>query len=121
MVIEHREFNMDQLELCCYLIKFHPNPIPPHCREDIRPSPLLVVQTLSIYPLEHCITSPDSYIMHCTAALLALGWAAAATAHGSHSQEILAGPHEGLWYNTLPGDGGKQVGIFLYPSTGRLY
>lgn len=33
------------------------------------------------------------------------------TAHGNHdqSQSQLAGPHEGLWYNTLPGDGGKQV------------
>lgn len=31
------------------------------------------------------------------------------TAHGEHGQSQLAGPHRGLWYNTLPGDGGTQV------------
>jgi agmatinase len=30
-------------------------------------------------------------------------------AHGDHSQETLSGPHQSLWYNTLPGDGGTQV------------
>jgi len=37
--------------------------------------------------------------------------AATVTAHGDHDkdQEPLAGPHKSLWYNTLPGDGGKQV------------
>jgi agmatinase len=41
-----------------------------------------------------------------------LSFAAAVAAHGDHDhdQEPLAGPHEGLWYNTLPGDGGTQVG-----------
>lgn len=34
---------------------------------------------------------------------------ALATAHGDHGQSQLAGPHQGLWYNTLPGDGGTQV------------
>jgi agmatinase len=36
---------------------------------------------------------------------------AAVVAHGDHGhdQEPLSGPHEGLWYNTLPGDGGTQV------------
>lgn len=40
-----------------------------------------------------------------------LSFAAAVAAHGDHGhdQEPLAGPHEGLWYNTLPGDGGTQV------------
>jgi agmatinase len=40
-----------------------------------------------------------------------LSFAAAVAAHGDHDhdQEPLAGPHEGLWYNTLPGDGGTQV------------
>jgi agmatinase len=40
-----------------------------------------------------------------------IGFAAAVAAHGDHSidQEPLVGPHEGLWYNTLPGDGGTQV------------
>ncbi len=33
------------------------------------------------------------------------------TAHDDHSQSQLAGPHQGLWYNTLPGDGGTQVSI----------
>ena len=32
-----------------------------------------------------------------------------ACAHDSHDQTPIAGPHQGLWYNTLPGDGGKQV------------
>ncbi|KAF1851731.1 Arginase/deacetylase [Cucurbitaria berberidis CBS 394.84] len=53
-----------------------------------------------------------------------LGFAAAVAAHGDHDhdQEPLAGPHEGLWYNTLPGDGGKQAdSIFSGISTfGRL-
>lgn len=40
-----------------------------------------------------------------------LSFAAAVAAHGNHDhdQEPLEGPHEGLWYNTLPGDGGTQV------------
>ena len=40
-----------------------------------------------------------------------LSFAAAVAAHGDHDhdQEPLAGPLEGLWYNTLPGDGGTQV------------
>lgn len=43
------------------------------------------------------------------ASLLVLGYAAIAAAHGDHGQKSLSGPHESLWYNTLPGDGGKQV------------
>lgn len=40
-----------------------------------------------------------------------LSFVAAVAAHGDHDhdQEPLAGPHESLWYNTLPGDGGTQV------------
>jgi agmatinase len=30
-------------------------------------------------------------------------------AHGNHDQVPLEGPHKGLWYNYLPGDGGTQV------------
>jgi agmatinase len=30
-------------------------------------------------------------------------------AHGDHGQAPMSGPHKGLWYNTLPGDGGTQV------------
>jgi hypothetical protein len=42
-----------------------------------------------------------------------LSFAAAVAAHGDHGhdQESLAGPHQGLWYNNLPGDGGTQVGV----------
>ena len=36
--------------------------------------------------------------------------AATAHAHDYHNQEPIAGPHKSLWYNTLPGDGGTQVG-----------
>lgn len=35
--------------------------------------------------------------------------AAVAAAHADHRQKTMAGPHQGLWYNTLPGDGGTQV------------
>lgn len=40
-----------------------------------------------------------------------LAFAAAVAAHGNHGvdQEPLNGPHEDLWYNVLPGDGGTQV------------
>jgi len=31
-------------------------------------------------------------------------------AHGHHdNQTPIEGPHQGLWYNQLPGDGGTQV------------
>ncbi|KAH8627250.1 Arginase/deacetylase [Alternaria alternata] len=48
--------------------------------------------------------------MRFTPAIVA-SFAATVAAHGDHGhdQEPLAGPHEGLWYNTLPGDGGTQV------------
>lgn len=47
---------------------------------------------------------------------------AVAAAHGDHRQKTMAGPHQGLWYNTLPGDGGKQAdSVFSGISTfGRL-
>jgi hypothetical protein len=38
-----------------------------------------------------------------------LGIASVVIAHGSHDQEPIEGPHQSLWYNTLPGDGGTQV------------
>ena len=40
---------------------------------------------------------------------LVVGAAALAAAHEDYEQTPLQGPHEGLWYNTLPGDGGTQV------------
>ncbi|KAK3491399.1 arginase family-domain-containing protein [Neurospora crassa] len=48
--------------------------------------------------------------------------AAVAAAHGDHDQKVVAGPHQGLWYNTLPGDGGTQAdSVFSGISTfGRL-
>lgn len=44
-------------------------------------------------------------------ATLVAALAATVSAHGDHDheQEPLAGPLPGLWYNSLPGDGGKQV------------
>ncbi|KAK8085723.1 agmatinase 1 [Apiospora hydei] len=59
-------------------------------------------------------------MMHST--LLALGLAAVASAHGNHDQKPISGPHKGLWYNNLPGDGGKQAdSVFSGISTfGRL-
>jgi hypothetical protein len=43
--------------------------------------------------------------------LTALSFVSVAVAHGAHDhdQEPMAGPLQSLWYNTLPGDGGKQV------------
>ncbi|KAI9166401.1 agmatinase 1 [Paramyrothecium foliicola] len=42
--------------------------------------------------------------------LLYLALAALAAAHGNHGkQKEMSGPHESLWYNTLPGDGGTQA------------
>lgn len=35
---------------------------------------------------------------------------ATVVAHGVHEdQSPILGPHQSLWYNTLPGDGGTQV------------
>ncbi|KAH8892769.1 Arginase/deacetylase [Thozetella sp. PMI_491] len=54
--------------------------------------------------------------------LCALGLATAVTAHAGHEQKSLSGPHQSLWYNTLPGDGGTQAdSVFSGISTfGRL-
>jgi hypothetical protein len=36
-------------------------------------------------------------------------------AHGHHDDQIpIEGPLQGLWYNTLPGDGGTQVCLLLF-------
>lgn len=41
---------------------------------------------------------------------LALLGAAAVAAHSSHGpQSPISGPHQSLWYSTIPGDGGTQV------------
>lgn len=49
--------------------------------------------------------------------LVLLCLAAVVVAHGDHDeQKNIAGPHESLWYNRLPGDGGTQV-CFLFTFT----
>lgn len=54
-------------------------------------------------------------------ALLSLGYASVVMAHAGHEQEPISGPHQSLWYSTLPGDGGTQVGIqTTRESTGKL-
>lgn len=40
-----------------------------------------------------------------------LSFAAVVAAHSNHAQQPVSGPHGGLWYNTIPGDGGTQVRI----------
>lgn len=45
-------------------------------------------------------------------ALAFLALSGLSAAHGDHGQLPMSGPHKGLWYNTLPGDGGTQVRIF---------
>ncbi|KAI0012592.1 agmatinase 1 [Xylariaceae sp. FL0662B] len=55
--------------------------------------------------------------------LLAIVYIAVAAGHDGHSdQKSLSGPHQSLWYNTLPGDGGTQAdSVFSGISTfGRL-
>ncbi|KAM0354378.1 hypothetical protein ACHAPU_001422 [Fusarium lateritium] len=56
--------------------------------------------------------------------LATLAYASVAVAHGAHDhdQEPMSGPLQSLWYNTLPGDGGKQAdSVFSGISTfGRL-
>lgn len=47
--------------------------------------------------------------MKLSSALLSVATAVAAHSDHDHDQTPLEGPHEGLWYNTLPGDGGTQV------------
>lgn len=42
--------------------------------------------------------------------LFIASYVAIATAHEGHAdQEVISGPHNSLWYNNLPGDGGTQV------------
>ncbi|RBR24383.1 uncharacterized protein FIESC28_02873 [Fusarium coffeatum] len=51
-----------------------------------------------------------------------LSIASVALAHGNHDQKQMEGPHQSLWYNRLPGDGGTQAdSVFSGISTfGRL-
>ncbi|KAJ4013755.1 hypothetical protein NW766_005994 [Fusarium irregulare] len=54
--------------------------------------------------------------------LFLLSIASVALAHGNHDQKQMEGPHQSLWYNRLPGDGGTQAdSVFSGISTfGRL-
>ena len=40
---------------------------------------------------------------------LALSWASTILAHAGHEQKPVSGPHQSLWYQTIPGDGGTQA------------
>ncbi|GAQ09811.1 putative agmatinase 1 [Aspergillus lentulus] len=57
-----------------------------------------------------------------TSTLSLLALSAIASAHSDHRQKAIAGPHQSLWYNTIPGDGGTQAdSVFSGISTfGRL-
>lgn len=57
-----------------------------------------------------------------TSTLSLLALSAIASAHSDHRQKTIAGPHQSLWYNTIPGDGGTQAdSVFSGISTfGRL-
>lgn len=46
-------------------------------------------------------------MMYTNSALLAL--LTLASGHEDHDQTPFQGPHKGLWYNQLPGDGGTQA------------
>lgn len=41
--------------------------------------------------------------------LTVLGLLHRTIAHSSNGQNPIAGPHEGIWFHPLPGDGGTQV------------
>jgi hypothetical protein len=54
--------------------------------------------------------------------ILSLSLVVLAAGHDHEDQEVLEGPHQSLWYTTLPGDGGTQAdSVFSGISTfGRL-
>jgi guanidinobutyrase / D-arginase len=43
--------------------------------------------------------------------ILNLSLVALVACHDHEDQEAMEGPHQSLWYSTLPGDGGTQVQI----------
>lgn len=62
------------------------------------------------------ITVPDRMkLFLCSLLVVAL-------AHKDHDQAPVQGPHKGLWYNSIPGDGGTQAdSVFSGISTfGRI-
>jgi hypothetical protein len=49
--------------------------------------------------------------------LAALALVSSVFSHGDHEHQTpVSGPHKSLWYNTIPGDGGTQVGDTFPPS-----
>lgn len=71
----------------------------------------IFLRSIPYYLLIFRLTTRN-FTMH-THILNALALASLAIAHGDHQQVPMAGPHKQLWYNTLPGDGGKQVSFQL--------
>jgi len=66
--------------------------------------------------VESCVYRKTNIIMLKLAVAVAAvaGLAAGVLAHGDHKDQTpIAGPHKSLWYNTLPGDGGTQVGFAI--------
>ena len=56
----------------------------------------------------HSAKETDNKMLSTVVSLLALS--SVAICHDDHSQTPVSGPHKSLWYNTIPGDGGTQVG-----------
>ena len=55
-------------------------------------------------------------------ATIVAGLTIVALAHTDHeNQKPMSGPHKGLWYNTLPGDGGTQVCSFFLRESGFFF
>jgi hypothetical protein len=68
--------------------------------------------------LEHS-SSALSFIM-LSGLLTVLALASSAFSHADHEHQTpISGPHKSLWYNTIPGDGGTQVGAYIPASVVR--
>lgn len=69
-------------------------------------APFPLVVKLEGYLFETKMLSRRFVVLFCLTATV--------VAHGDHDgeQKNIAGPHEALWYNRLPGDGGTQVCLF---------
>ena len=66
------------------------------------------IRTPRVYFPSAVLTLVISRPLFTMLAVTLLALSTAVSAHSSH-QTPLAGPHQSLWYNTLPGDGGTQV------------
>lgn len=70
-------------------------------------------------------TLPRAFLSHRVflkmRSLFLAGLAATAAAHSGHkNQKSMSGPHQSLWYNRLPGDGGTQVCCSTSPALRHL-